>query len=145
MAWAYHEYYEIILLYRTDVVNSDGLGEMNEKVLIFSEQKNRSGMRRTGYSGSKRQPLGRSLIARGFCLRKIHRRKAKTNLFSWGKSEKRSFSAGERGSPLQSSPKYRFFENLKSGPACAGPDGDAYLREASRASIFLMGDRKSVV
>ena len=35
--------------------------------------------------------------------------------------------------------KFEFFLNKKSGPADAGPDGDAYLREASRAAIFLMG------
>ena len=39
---------------------------------------------------------------RGFS-EKIHRRKAKDGLFSCGKSEKQSFSAGDRGSPLRMS------------------------------------------
>jgi hypothetical protein len=36
-----------------------------------------------------------TLIARGFCFRKIHRRKAKTWRFFLGKSEKLRFSAGD--------------------------------------------------
>jgi hypothetical protein len=36
------------------------------------------------------------LIARGFCFRKIHRRKAKTWRFFLGKSEKLRFSAGDQ-------------------------------------------------
>jgi hypothetical protein len=36
------------------------------------------------------------MIARGFCVSKIHRRKAKTRLFPFGKSEKLRFSAGDQ-------------------------------------------------
>ena len=50
---------------------------------------------------------------------KICRRKAKIRLFSFGKSEKRSFSAGERGSPLQFFPESGFFDSLQSPEASA--------------------------
>ena len=88
-------------------------------------------------------------------LRKIHRRKAKDRLFSCGKSEKRCFSAGDRGSPLHSHSRKTGFNKTghrlplslraegapQGGLSCpSGNSPSGNLLEGSSSSYAVPGD-----